>query len=355
MAGSKRREKLEKEKRRRKKLEARRAAQPAHRSIAEQASRLIEDGEWGEAREILEAYDRAHAPRSDVLKLLLDVCHEQEDMGGICSAAGRLLKIEPDNPPLHLMFASACMCEARPASALLGFRRYVERWPDDPLAAGVRDSIAELEPLVEELLREAPFPAKQRLELAALHEETLAALGSGNYERCIEAGERLLARCPAFINVRNNLSQAYFLLGRTEQALAASRAVLRQQPNNPHALANLARHLLLLGQNEEAQAACQRLREVETDNPDIWSKKAETFAFFGDDEAVLETFAAAEQAGHLREKSPDVALLYHLAAVALARQGNHRQARKHWQSALQLAPGFELAEENLADSRKPVG
>jgi len=57
------------------------------------------------------------------------------------------------------------------------------------------------------------------------------------------------------------------------------------------------------------------------------------------------------QGGHIPE---DDALLFHLAAVAVFRQGREEEARRYWQEALHAAPGFPLAQENLDDLNRPI-
>jgi tetratricopeptide (TPR) repeat protein len=238
---------------------------------------------------------------------------------------------------------------------LQAFRRFVAKWPDDPLAEGARESIGQLEPTVEELLKDSPFPKENRLALAAMHEDVLGSLAAGDYARVIRLCEQLLQRCPDFVPAMNNLTEAYFRSGRADEAIDMSRRVLQREPDNFHALANLARHLLLAGRYEEAEAARQQLQAARSERGEIWCKKAETFSFFGDDEAVLAALAEAEQAGWIRYATPEVALLFHLAGVACARQGNWNEAKRHWRQALQIYPGLDVAEDNLADAKRPIG
>ena len=153
----------------------------------------------------------------------------------------------------------------------------------------------------------------------------------------------------------NNLTEAYFRSGRIDEAIDMSQRVLDREPDNFHALANLARHLLLAGRYEEAEAARRQLQAARSDRGEIWCKKAETFSFFGDDEAVLAALAEAERAGWTRYATPEVALLFHLAGVACARQGNWNEAKRHWLQALQIYPGLDVAEDNLADAKRPIG
>ena len=346
--------KRELQKRQEKRL-ARRGKAPVDSTALKRAADLIERRQWDEALELLEEADRARPGQTDVMLRLMEVYHELDDLDAYCATAQRFVEQHPDSPPVYLALASGYMAAMRPASALLAFRTYVERWPDDPLSAGANQTIAQLEGCLDEVLQGVPFPATERVELAALHEGMLGSLSAGDYERVIELGQSLLARCPGFVPAMNNLSHAYWKSGQPAEAIRLERSVLASDPENYHALANLARLLLLTGQPEEARTFCERLRVVHSDNPDIWCKKAETLSFFGDDRGVLDAFAESERTGHTERKTPDVALLWHLAAVATAREGNWRAAQDMWRRAIQIQPNLEMAQENLADAKRPVG
>ncbi len=340
---------------RREKLVGRRARAPRTFEVVDQAWELIRRRQWHEARLLLEERDRECPDRPNVLRTLLDVYHHQRDYGRYCRTCRRLLDLEPDNRPLHLMLAGGYLAEACPTSALLAFRRYVMLWPDDPLAEGARESIAQLEPAVEELLRAAPFAKDEQLELSAMHEEVVASLALADHARAIEIGGRLWGRAPDFLPVMNNLSEAYFHLGRSLDAIAMSRRVLEREADNFHALANLARHLLLSGCRDEAEEMCARLRSIRSERSEFWCKKAETLSFFGDDSGVLDALASAERCGFTNVHPQTTALLHHLAAVAHARQGNHRRATSYWRASIKKWAGFDLAKANLADAKQPLG
>src|SRR5437868_5900770 len=62
-------------------------------------------------------------------------------------------------------------------------------------------------------------------------------------------------------------------------------------------------------------------------------KKAEALSYLGDDEGVLEVFAAAEHDGELGEEPKD-ALLLHLAAVATLRGRDEAAAHELWAEVL---------------------
>lgn len=322
--------------------------------VLEEALALFEHGDLLQARSVLEEADQRRPDQSEVLRLLLDVLHEQQDYRTYCTVAGRLLRLEPGNRPLHLALAEAHLLCARVTTALSGFRRFVERWPDDPLVEGARLEIERLEPLLDRILGTVPFPVAERYELAALHEEMLALLGAGDHERVVTVGRELLRRVPDFTPAMNNVAVSSYELGRIDEAFAHSRRVLELRPDNPHALSKLAQWLFLGGRGEEAAPLLERLRDCRSNHEDIWVCKAEALAMFGDDQGVLEALRGAEEAGVAGLPSPSMATLHHLAAVAAARQGDERRARRLWQRALEVIPDLNVARDNREELDRPA-
>ena len=323
--------------------------------IISRAESLIDEGRWDEAGETLERFERANPGRPEVLRLLLDVYHQKREFASYQHVSRLLLKQTPNDPDVYAMMAGACLANAQPVTALEAFRRFIQRWRDHPFADGARDMVAQLEPMVAAVLAGLPFPKDQRLELAQMHEEVLACVAAGQFELVISAAQRLLARCADFSPALNNLSLAYFMTGRSEEAIRTTRRVLQIDPDNVHAQANLTRYLFFGGHRAEGEQWRRRLRAARSDNPEIWSKKAETFGYLGDDQGVLDAFDEAKRVGYLKAKTPDVALMYHLAGVAHARQGRMSEARAHWRRALRIMPDLALPAGNLEDAKKPVG
>jgi len=351
---NKRRRQQELEKRHHKKLVQRRAGIPQASDAMERADELIARGDLRKAADVLEDFDNRRPSQREVLHRLVDVYNDLHDYARYCRTAQRLIDLDPDIPPLQLMLASGYLSGDRHASALVAFRHFVERWPDDPMAEGARETIEELESVFDKILPDLPFPASDRLALAALHEQVLVDLACGDYPEAIRRGERLMERAPDFIPVIYNLSAAYFIVGRSDEAIDSSHRVLAREPDNFHALANLARHFFLSGRRDEARSACERLRSISSDEFDFWCKKAETFSLLGDDRAVIAALEDARRDRRAQRETPQLALLFHLAAVAHAREGNERQARKHWREALETWPALTVAQDNLADAAKPV-
>lgn len=320
----------------------------------EKADRLDRQRKWAEARDLLEELERRYPGRPEVLTGLVNVYYELGDITSYQFACQRLVSLRPDDPDLSLMLAGSCLANVRPAMALHNFARFLRRWPDDVRADDVRKTVADLEAKMDRILQDSGFSGEDGLQLAALHEEVLCCLQQGEFGQARRLAERLLKQKPDFVPAINNLGEAHFREGRTEEAIAAARRVLHPSPDNYHALANLARYLCMSGRADEAQPWAERLKSVESADPDLWVKKAETFTYLGDEQAVLDAFEGAQQAPSMRA-DPGQAILHHLAAVASMRLGREKDARRLWNRSLKLNPGLEVAKANLDDLKKPPG
>ena len=189
------------------------------------------------------------------------------------------------------------------------------------------------------------------LEFAALHEQAQVYAEQQKFVAARRALDELQRRRPNFAPTLNNLSNLYFAQGQLAPALEATQQVLSFAPDNVHALSNLVRLLCLSGQATEAQDYAERLKLSTAAAFQGWLKKMEGLSYLGDDAGVLALF---EEAQH----DPDVAdnpTVYHLAAVSALRLGLEDDARRHWQHALKMEPGFQLVQDNLSDLRQPIG
>lgn len=318
------------------------------------ANEMMQEGEMVEARKVLEGLHNLYPSNTDVLQNLAYVCHKMGDLSAYLSYCKKLAHLLPDDAEKALALATAYAINYRPMLAFRTYRRFLAQWPEHEEADRIRETVAHLEAGAQEMLADAGLVGEDGLETLATHEEIQVMLADGHYEEGEALANRLLATHPQFAPAHNNLSQMLFQLGRAEEAIAIARQVLSFAPDNFQATGSLARFLFLSGRQEEAVLMADKLRSLQSDNPDFWIKQAETFSFMGDDEAVLAAFRKAEQAGTI-QRVPNPALIYHLAAVASLRLGRESDARQHWKEALSLAPGLDLARENLADLNKPVG
>ncbi|HXG92785.1 MAG TPA: tetratricopeptide repeat protein [Blastocatellia bacterium] len=318
------------------------------------AEELLDQGQPLEARKLLASLNLKFPNRPEVLGLLANACIDLNDIESYQGCCERLLEITPDDPDVVMGLAGSYMMTLRPTLALRMFRRFVDRFPDHPAAGEVRESAARIEEGTREMLSELGLTGEDAFEIAAMHEEINALLAHGKHAQAHRIAERLLERKPDFVPALNNLSQLHFIEGRINDAIQAAERALSFHPTNLHALSNLTRYLLVSGRVEEAKQMAERLKPVEYDALDAFTKKAEALSYLGDDEGVLEAFRKAEKGGYLKEDLPDP-LIYHLAAVATMRLGDEKNARKLWKKAIEIAPAFDLAQENLDDFEKPVG
>ncbi len=318
------------------------------------ADELMDDGKMNEARQALETLHRQHPSRSDVVQNLAYACHQLGDLASYLTYCEKLVELSPKSAENLLALAIAYAMNFRPMLALRVYRDFLAEWPDHEEAPRIRQDVVLLETNAQSYLAEAGLAGEEGLAKLMMHEEIQVMLHDGRYKEGETMARKLIATHPQFAPAHNNLSLMFHLTGRIEEAIAVSRHVLSFDPDNFQATGNLARYLFLNGQREESVAVAARFKEIRSDNPDFWVKQAETFSFLGDDEAVLTAFRQAEKLT-ISDKVPNPALIYHLAAVASARLGSESDAKRYWNKALALSPGFELARKNLEDLKKPIG
>jgi tetratricopeptide (TPR) repeat protein len=326
------------------------------RRIAErlrQVDRLMFAGQLARARDHLEELDRRHPGQQEVLLRLTNVCHDLRDYAAYQAACERLVAIKP-SAGFTLMLAGSYLANTLPILALRTFRRFLDRWPDHPRAGEARETVAELQAKLDELLSGLQLAGPEGLEVATLHEEVQSLLGQGKYPEARQKAEELLRRRPGFPAALNNLSQTYFAEGLLEQAIASARRTLETDRDNVHALSNLTRYLYFCGRTDEARAHALRLKVVPPIGFDVWTKKAEALSCLGDDQSVLDVLQEFQETADPESRSAS-AFFLHLAAVAAFRLGREDEARRHWKAALRRQPGFTPARANLDDLRKPVG
>ncbi len=314
---------------------------------------LLSSGHLTEARDRLEDLDRRYPGRVEILATLVNVYSEMNNSEGYQLAAERYLVQDPDDADVWLSLAAAYLDNTRIVSALHTARQFLQRWPQHVMAVHAREMVDELEAMVPPLLAALDLPAEDGFDLLLQHEQAQSHLTRGEYEQFIRVAEALLKRYPRFAPVLNNVSQAYWMQGKTERAIEYARRVLEFWPDNVHALSNLVHFLCARGDVAQASLYAQRLKECPPPAMELWVKQAEAFSYLGDDEAVLELLNSAERAKKRREFPADPEF-YHLAAVAMLRQGRATEARRLWRRALKVAPGFALARDNLDDLQEPA-
>ena len=317
-----------------------------------EADQFLKDGQPAEARKILQELDRRYPGLAPVLEMLVNTYYDLKDMRGYEGACYRLCKVDPDNADLTLAMGGAYLNNYRPALATQTLERFLRRWSGHERAGEARQTLEQVREGLKLELEELGLTEAEAFELARMNEEVRFSLDHGLYSQGRLAAERLLKRYPDFIPAINNLSQIHALQGESGRAIELCRKVLEIEPDNMHALSNLTRLLFLSGQPDEAAAVAERLKASQAPAADFWTKKAEPFAIMGDNQAVLDLYQQAKAAKALEppETSP---LFLHLAAVAYWQQGEEKQARRLWKKALDLQPGYDLAQQQLEDLEQP--
>ena len=333
-----------------------RSARPPTPSLIkglEQADALIQRKRWDEALEVLQSLDRRYPNRPEVLTELVNLYHDLQDMRGYQEACERLVKADPNNPDLALALAGSYAANARPALAMRAFRRFLERWPDHQRAGEVRKTLTNLEGIMREMLADLGLSGEQGEDIAVLHETVQSLLEQGKYRDMRAVAEDLLRRYPNFAPALNNISLAYSLEGKFDQAIATAERVLSFAPDNIHALSNMIRFFCVSGRPDEAAPYARRLKDSTAQAADGWMKKLDGLSYLADDAGILEVYEQALRSGDL-EAPFTGATPHHFAAVAALRLGRETEARRYWQQSLKLDPKFVLAQENLADLKKPI-
>ena len=319
----------------------------------DEATELLDKKRPGEALSILKALEHKYPKDDIVLGLLATAYHDLNDWSGYEAALHRLARLQPREADIALGLIGAYAHNLRPALALQQMRDFLRRWPDHAEAAKVQRDLPLFEKAVHEQIEETGLPDEQALELISQLEEQRFHLGAGQYRQARQIGEKALRLWPDFVPVLNNLGQIYAVEGELERAIQVAQHVLEIDSQNLYATSNLARLYFLNGQPEEAQEWARQLKASHAEASDRWNKIAEALTFLGDDAGVLALYEQAKKAGELEPPAVDK-IFYHTLAVSALKLGREKDARRFWKKALKLSPGFEWAQENLADLDRPA-
>lgn len=316
---------------------------------------LFEEGEADTARQQLLALVKQHPRSKPVLLALLEVSMETQDWRTHAYYGEQLLSLERDEDRAetlnNLVYAHIQL--VYPALAWYFAKELTTKHPDFAHIEQVQSLLAGLEPkLLEEAegMVDTAVSPEETLNLMVQHDRVRFYTESGHPEAAILAAEAFLEKVPNVVPILNNLSLSQFITGDITQATATAEKVLAQDPDNFHALSNLVRYCVLTARFDQAREYGRRLEQVTSDKADLESKRAEAFAFLGDDNQVRAAYDRATAKG-----SSGDALLLHLAAAATYRLGDEKSAWRLWQNALKQMPSFDMAQSSLADKRLPVG
>jgi tetratricopeptide (TPR) repeat protein len=317
-----------------------------------QAAILLEQRNYDEAGRLLDVLERRRPRDPEVCELQIELAHHTDDPRGYEEAVDRLIALRPRDKELQARLGSARLMNGRPAAALVAYREFLRRFPGHPVAQAVWPEAKELEKIVPKVLEELGLTGPDALEVAALHDESMALLERGEFAHARRVAGQVLAARPGFVSALNNTATSYALEGNYERSAEFCRKALEADPTNGFAAANLARTLFLSGDYAAARAAAVGLPDREFRFAEHAHKAAEALATLGDDAGVL---AVCERGLNRWPDEPPAAGMQHLAAVAEYRLGRESAARQRWEKALRIMPGYPLAVANLDDLERPVG
>lgn len=235
------------------------------------------------------------------------------DARGAVNAFRRAVEAAPDDPVAHQALGKGLVDLGETESAVSSYRRAVELDPDSPFLA---------------------------------HDLVLVMWRAGQAEPAQERLSQLLATHPDFAPARLTAARFARQLGKPARALELLDALLMLRPDQAEAKGERARVLLALGRRQEAVAQMARLLdEHPPGNAAERVRLAGALIPLGDPQSAsrhLWAVAADENAA----PSARAEAWATLGALALG-QGNARQAREHFTTALGLDPTSTTAARGL--------
>lgn len=317
--------------------------------------RLINRGQLDIAKNELLDLTRANPNLVVALDMLLDVAMRGGDLHLAYGTNTRLLQLEPGEETHHyneivivtqlnLLFTLLDCCE-----------RYLKRFPDSANRTKITLLHGEAQKETARL-RETDPMARQAADTADLRlfEQAQVMVSAGRYAEGRKMSLQAAEKLPGAPAPLNNVSLAYAVEGKLNEAIDYSQRALACDPDNLNARCNLAQYLVRVGRAEEARKLLDGLRAENPDLPDHWLKLAEAFAYAGDDAGVIEIYERGEKALK-KERLPVQPYMMHLAAASYARTDDSKRAKALWQTALKHQPGLTVARDNLDDLRLPAG
>lgn len=316
--------------------------------------RMFVDGDETEAYDQLAHLCYQYPDYLEANQLMANLALELDDMKSYGRACARLMQLQPKNANHVYGFAGTLMTQQHPLLTLKMMQQAIALDPDNAMADYAQTSIAMIEEELDDLLAPANnLPKEQAIEVLTLHEWAQVYLNWGDYEKCRETELQVLKMKPDLMAAMNNLSLVDYTTGDLKSAIAYSEEVLTIEPDNIHALSNLVRYCLLVGAKDRAKVFAEHLKQSQVEAWNPWTKKFEGLSCIGDDVGIIELWQIVKQDEKEVQFLQGDAL--HLVAVAMARQGEIKQAQELWCKALELSPTLQIAQENLNNSRKPIG
>lgn len=177
------------------------------------------------------------------------------------------------------------------------------------------------------------------------HDQASKYLEEGKFVQAAEILKTLKKKHPEYLPAHNNLSLAYFYMGKLDQAYATVHEVLQHEPTNLHAQCNLALFTNVSNTTKVSQNMVNRLKKLVPLNPELLYKLATTMGILEEDQTAYQLFLR-----FFRFENPTEPSMYHYIAVAAWNTGRYQQARHYWQKGAGLDPDSEVFRYYLEQS-----
>lgn len=228
-------------------------------------------------------------------------------------------KIDPSVTECYFFLANNYAYLGEFQLALEEVQHYLAFKPEGTFAEDAAD-------LLEMLTDETDDMAvKDEPPYVSLHEKGRLAMERGRFEEAIKIFRKIIAEKPDFLAAQNNLTLAYFTVGRIEEAIQTAAGVLSRDPGNVHTLCNLAGYFAQEKMQTALNDILKRLHRVYPINPDHCGKLGSTYLYIGDDRRAAYWLNQAEQRG----VQPDQVFRF-WQALAAFHLGHAERAERMW-------------------------
>ena len=326
----------------------------------------------------------ADAKNVDALLLRGEIlASSKRDFAGAQAAYQQVLAAAPTHAAAHAARIATDIQFGKTAQAKADLAEMQKLLPKSPqtkyftalLAFGDRD-FKRAKELADELEQWAPNDLRVLQLLAALHLQNneLAAAQA----RLVQASRLTTSTGPA----RALQAQVDMKLGQPKKALEVLAPLLEGPNSDPHALTIAAQAYQQLGDKTKADALFAQALRLQPDNPALKSTlaltelaKGHTAAGYAKLDEVsrqdastvadLASIGARMQAGvtpelftdldRLEQKEPNKPLVHDLRARALLKSGDNAGARRSFEKALKLDPGYYPSAAGLASMDRDSG
>jgi tetratricopeptide (TPR) repeat protein len=317
------------------------------------ATNLVNAHRYEEAEDVVADLLERQPHSVPALELMLHISGELEDPHRMWLASWKLVKLSPGDENPYFALAAASVANALPFCALYYAQDYLRRWPQGDHVADLIELNGVVEPICAKLQADDPDAIGKPVADLALLDQSHFLVSNGLYEEGREICELAIERMPDIPAPHNNLALAHAIEGNLAEALHIARQTVERFPDNLHARCNLIQLLVRTGSRTEAETFAASLRQTTDARYDDWAKLIETFSYLGEDQTVVKLYDRLQKI--LKQDDIIPPPTKHLAAVALARTGHEKQARKLWKGALSDDPFLQIAQDNLDDLKLPPG